>query len=96
LLRQTGVPDLHHVDDLIAVKLHNIHLVRTDSAAHRWNQPTLAVWVPLNTPYAATLLRMVSVANDFTSYPASGRTVMMAFIQFAYSAKVFPPSNGSA
>src|SRR4051812_10114492 len=38
----------------------------------------------------------MSVAKDFTSYRASGRTVMSPFIQFEYSARVFTSVKGSA
>jgi hypothetical protein len=42
------------------------------------------------------LFRAASVANDFTSWWPSGRTVIIPFIQSVYCASVFTASSGSA
>src|SRR5215471_1590734 len=58
--------------------------------------PPAPVCVPEKTPYAQTLLRSASVANDFTAYRPSGMKVRMPFIQSVYCCSVRTSANGSA
>src|SRR5215472_2106772 len=58
--------------------------------------PPAPVWVPEKTPYAQTLLRSLSVANDFSAYRPSGMKDSTAFIQSAYCCRVRTSASGSA
>jgi hypothetical protein len=42
LQRQTGVPDLSHVDDLVVFKLHYIDVIGADAPSSWWDRPALS------------------------------------------------------